>query len=155
VQEKIFAICQELLSPNGVAYVSYNTLPGWRMRGMLRDMMLFHTRQFTAPQQRAEQGRALLDFLAESAAEEGGPYSTFIRSELESLRDKEDWYLLHDHLEEHNEPVYFHEFIGRAAAHGLCYLGEADVAVMVPGNFPPNVQQVLTRLAAEQVHMEQ
>jgi cyclopropane fatty-acyl-phospholipid synthase-like methyltransferase len=43
VQEKILSICKQNLSPQGVAYVSYNTYPGWRMRGMLRDMMMYHT----------------------------------------------------------------------------------------------------------------
>ena len=46
MQEKILSICKENLAPNGVAYVSYNTYPGWRMRGMIRDMMLYHARPF-------------------------------------------------------------------------------------------------------------
>ena len=29
-------------TPNGVAYVIYNTYPGWHMRGMIRDMMRYH-----------------------------------------------------------------------------------------------------------------
>ena len=33
-------------SPNGVAYVSYNTYPGWHMRGMIRDMMRYHAGRF-------------------------------------------------------------------------------------------------------------
>jgi hypothetical protein len=32
----ILAICLTT-SPDGVAYVSYNTLPGWRIRGVIRD----------------------------------------------------------------------------------------------------------------------
>src|ERR1700687_6319372 len=29
VQEKIFSICVTQLAPNGIAFVSYNTYPGW------------------------------------------------------------------------------------------------------------------------------
>src|SRR6266851_5993395 len=34
VQDKILSICHTNLQPNGIAYISYNTLPGWHMRGM-------------------------------------------------------------------------------------------------------------------------
>jgi len=37
VQDRILEICRERLSENGVAYISYNTNPGWRMRGMMRE----------------------------------------------------------------------------------------------------------------------
>jgi len=46
VQDKILTICKANLTPNGVAYVSYNTLPGWHMRGMIRDMMRYHSNRF-------------------------------------------------------------------------------------------------------------
>ena len=36
VQDHILKVCGENLSPNGVAYVSYNTYPGWHMRQMVR-----------------------------------------------------------------------------------------------------------------------
>ena len=58
VQECIFELCQQLLTPQGIAYISYNTYPGWRMRGMLRDMMLYHTRRFSDPHQQVQQARA-------------------------------------------------------------------------------------------------
>jgi methyltransferase-like protein/SAM-dependent methyltransferase len=154
-QEKILGLCGRLLCPTGLAYVSYNTLPGWRMRGAVRDMMLYHVKRFAAPDERADQALALLDFMAAGAAAEGSPFGNFLRSELELLRHKEPWYLLHDHLEEHNEPVYFHEFVERAAAHGLRYVGEADVPSMVPSHFPPAVSGVLDRLSADQVQLEQ
>src|SRR5262249_23653796 len=64
-------------------------------------------------------------------------------------------YVLHEHLEQHNDPLYFHEFVHRAAQHGLGYLGEADVAAMVPATFPPAVQHFLDRVSADQVHLEQ
>src|SRR5262249_21258700 len=42
IRDKILAICSQNLAPDGVAYVSYNTYPGWHMRGMIRDMMSYH-----------------------------------------------------------------------------------------------------------------
>ena len=40
VRDKILEICQQNLTSNGVAYVSYNTYPGWHMMGSIREMML-------------------------------------------------------------------------------------------------------------------
>jgi len=42
VQEKILEVAEKFLSPDGVAYISYNTYPGCHFRGMIRDMMLYH-----------------------------------------------------------------------------------------------------------------
>src|SRR5581483_5135543 len=65
------------------------------------------------------------------------------------------WYLFHDHLEHDNWPVHFHEFIGRATAHGLRYLGKADPHTMAPRSFSPEVQQVLHRISPDIVHLDQ
>lgn len=155
VQEKILEVCSKNLAPGGIAYISYNTLPGWRMRGMIRDMMMYHSSRFTTPTERVGQARGLLDFLVQSAAGDNSPYTNFLRAELESLGRQADWYVLHDHLEEHNDPVYFHQFLERAGKHGLGYLGESDVASMVVSNFPQQVQNTLDKLSADQVHLEQ
>src|SRR5262249_48719711 len=39
VQDHILHVCSHNLAANGVAYVSYNTYPGWFLRGMVRRMM--------------------------------------------------------------------------------------------------------------------
>jgi methyltransferase-like protein/SAM-dependent methyltransferase len=155
VQDKILEICHENLAPNGVAYVSYNTYPGWHMRGMIRDMMYYHAEHFAEPLIRVHQARNLLDFLAKSVAQEDSPYSHLLKSEVEALRRCDDSYLFHEHLEEFNDPVYFHQFAKRAAAKGLRYLGESDLRVMVPGNYPPEVENVLHMLSPDLVHLEQ
>ncbi|MDB5310089.1 MAG: hypothetical protein JWO38_4291 [Gemmataceae bacterium] len=154
VREKILDLCRQHLSPSGVAYVSYNTYPGWHMRGMIRDMMRYHAGRFNTPQNRTQQARALLDFLAQSVRQEG-PYSALLKSELESIRKQTDQYLYHEHLEEVNEPMYFHQFVEMARKHNLRYLGEARVGTMVTGNFGPDVQKSLSLLATDQIQTEQ
>lgn len=154
VRDKILDICRTLLAPNGVAYVSYNTYPGWHMRGMIRDMMRYHSARFQTPAERTGQARALLDFLANSVKQEG-PYQQLLKVELEGLRHQTDYYLYHEHLEEVNDPVYFHQFVAAAAAKGLKYLGEARVGTMVTGNFGPDIEKTLRMLASDQVMAEQ
>jgi methyltransferase-like protein/2-polyprenyl-3-methyl-5-hydroxy-6-metoxy-1,4-benzoquinol methylase len=155
VQDKILDICRDNLAPDGVAYVSYNTFPGWHMRSMIRRMMLYHASHFQQPQARLQQARALLDFLVQSAGQENSPYSAILKSEVEIVRNSRDSYLFHDHLEECNDPIYFYEFVERVNAKGLRYLGEADLSVMVPRNFRPEVEQVLQRLSTDIIHTEQ
>ncbi|OWK43557.1 methyltransferase regulatory domain-containing protein [Fimbriiglobus ruber] len=155
VQDKIFDICAKLLTPNGIAYLSYNTYPGWHMRGMIRDMMVYHSSRFTTSQLRVQQARALLDFLAQSVRQDNSAYALLLKQELENVRNQADHYLLHEHLEEVNEPIYFHQFAERARAKGLTYLGEARVGTMVTGNFGPEIEKTLKMLATDQIQAEQ
>ena len=247
VRLKILEICGTLLTPNGIAYVSYNTYPGWHMRGMIRDMMRFHAARFQAPKDRIQQARALLKFLTQSvnrtnprlpellnsvgqnldalasgrmnptqipirvnqtaeavaeftnffpvdglqrqmqslqaaasaepsdaaaiqfaaAATRGklndfaeviraeGAYPQLLKQEADSIQNQADHYLYHEHLEEVNEPVYFHRFIELAKNRGLKYLGEARVGTMVTGNFGADIEKTLKMLASDQIQAEQ
>ncbi len=126
VQDKILQVCADNLAPDGVAYVSYNTYPGWHQRGMVREMMSFHTREFADPRQRVEQARALLSFLVEGYPKVGNQtYRQILADEQRFLAQAADTYLFHEHLEEVNLPVYFHEFMERAHAKKLQFLSEA------------------------------
>jgi methyltransferase-like protein len=155
VQDKILQICRDHLAPQGVAYVSYNTYPGWHMRGMIRDMMGYHAKRFAEPAQRVAQARALLDFMAQAVAGQQTAHSVLLKTELEALRRSSDSYLFHEQLEETNDPVYFHQFVERASAKGLQYLGEAEISAMWLGNLPGPIAATLQRLSTDLVQTEQ
>jgi SAM-dependent methyltransferase len=63
VRARIMDLSSQLLGPRGIAYISYNSYPGWRMRGMLRDMLLHRVRDIQAPLERLHAAREYLDFL--------------------------------------------------------------------------------------------
>jgi methyltransferase-like protein/trans-aconitate methyltransferase len=155
VRERILGVCSERLAPQGVAYVSYNTFPGWHLRGMVRDMMRYHAERFDDPATRVQQAAALLDFLAGSVRSKDGPYGRLLKQELDLLRGLSGSYLFHEHLEEVNEPVYFHRFAESAAEHGLQYLGEAEVSSMAAYRFPDAVRNTLRRLSSDRIRSEQ
>jgi methyltransferase-like protein/SAM-dependent methyltransferase len=155
VRDKILEVCAGNLAPQGVAFVSYNTYPGWHMNGMIRDMLSFHARRFALPEDRARQARALLDFLAEAAAPEENAYSRLLKEGLEVFGRVDDSYLLHEYLEEVNEPVYFHQFVERAAGHGLQYLAEAEVHSMASWRFPARVSAAVASLSSNFIELEQ
>ena len=52
--------------PEGIGYVSYNTYPGWHMRGAIRDMMCHHIGRFAGepPARQVARRGGLLEFLA-------------------------------------------------------------------------------------------
>lgn len=155
VRDKIMQICSAHLAENGIAYISYNALPGWNMRRSLRDMMLFHTQQFTDPATKVRQSRALLNFLAESVPTENNAYGLLLKSESEFMSKQLDNYLRHDILEEENTPFYLHEFVARAAKQGLQYLGEPGLSQMLAANFPEKVRDTLTRIGTNAIAQEQ
>ncbi|MGC4087977.1 MAG: class I SAM-dependent methyltransferase [Polyangiaceae bacterium] len=155
VQARILELCGKQLAPRGIAYISYNTLPGWGMLGMLRDMMRFHASRFTEPAKQIEQSRALLTVLAKSIPSQDNPYGMLLKQSSEKLQKTADWYIYHEHLEEDNDPVYFHEFAARADKVGLQFLGEGELLSMLTNQLPEEVQSALKGVAGNIVHSEQ
>jgi methyltransferase-like protein/cyclopropane fatty-acyl-phospholipid synthase-like methyltransferase len=156
VQERIFEVCRDQLNPMGVAYVSYNTYPGWHMRESIRDMMCFHVDPIEGDEQKKiQQARALLQFLAESVDTQESAYGRMLRTELDMLSKQSDNYLYHEHLETFNDPVYFHEFMRRAGEFDLQYCADASLASMWLGNLPKSVAQTLERIAPTMIQREQ
>ncbi|MGE0049302.1 MAG: methyltransferase regulatory domain-containing protein [Acidithiobacillus sp.] len=155
IRARILRVCHDNLAPQGVAYVSYNTFPGWHMRGAIRDLMRWHAGALADPQQKAQQARAVLQFLCDSTPAEGDAYGLMLRNEARLLAQQGNDYLLHDYLEDVNHPVYVHEFFAQAAAAGLEYLAEADLPTMLPTGLPQATAQTLARIAPDIVRMEQ
>jgi methyltransferase-like protein/predicted O-methyltransferase YrrM len=161
VQDKTLDICEHQLASNGVAFISYNTLPGWHMRGAIREMMLYHNRPSDDMKTRAERARALLTFLTESApqvigkVQENKAYTLILESEQERLAAQTDSYLLHELLEEYNQPFYFHQFMTAAERHGLQYLAEAELSTMMADTLPRHVAETIGRMGADVVAIEQ
>jgi methyltransferase-like protein len=58
-------------------------------------------------------------------------------------------------LEKVNEPLYFWQFVQRADAHGLRYLGEADFSSMFANNLREGVASTLERITQDIIQMEQ
>jgi len=154
IQERLLTICQERLSPQGVAFVSYNAFPGGHLRNMLREMMLFHVRGCEAPEERIKQAMALVRFLAEGQ-ETRDEYRLWIRAELDRIIEHAEGHLYHDELGEINQPLYFVQFMEKAAFHGLDYVGEADYFEMSDHIFSESVRQTLQELSHNRLLREQ
>jgi methyltransferase-like protein/2-polyprenyl-3-methyl-5-hydroxy-6-metoxy-1,4-benzoquinol methylase len=156
VRDKILDICAHQLTPRGVAYISYNTLPGWTLHRMIREALLYHTRRLVTPLDKVRHARQFLDFLARSGGDDPrSNYNVALQKSAETLRPRSDSYLFHEYLEEVNDPFYLHEFVEHAAEHGLQYLGDAHVASMLLGQLPREVEDTVRTLARDLVESEQ
>lgn len=147
VQEGILAAVRAYLAPGGVAYISYNTYPGWKMKEAIRDAMLFHAGQRPSAEERIQQARAFATFLKE-VNEKTSPFAQVLETELRAIEGAGDSYLFHEHLEEYNRPCYFHEFIAKAQAHELAFLGEARLSDMAPQRFGKDIHRTIDKLSA-------
>jgi methyltransferase-like protein/SAM-dependent methyltransferase len=136
VRERLLGLCAERLAPEGLAYISYNTYPGWHMGAMVRDMMLFNSRNVSERMEKVRSSRAFLQSLAQLIAKYNNPYACCLREEIELIPTRPDFYVYHEYLGESNQSVYFHQFVERAAAHGLQYVAEAQFKNMAVAQSP-------------------
>ncbi|WP_425363666.1 methyltransferase regulatory domain-containing protein [Candidatus Tisiphia endosymbiont of Hybos culiciformis] len=143
VREKILEISSKLLSPNGIVFISYNTLPGWNMQKTIRDMMMFHSAIFTDKHDKLQQAKLLLDFVSDSLEGSESPYSKFLQHETDFFKNLSNSYLLHEYLGEDNTAFYFQEFITNARKHNLNYLGDSLLSAMFVGNLPEKTAEKL------------
>jgi methyltransferase-like protein/cyclopropane fatty-acyl-phospholipid synthase-like methyltransferase len=146
VQDAILQICGDQLSENGIAYISYNVYPGWKMREVIREMMLFHAGGLTDPKAKLQQGRAILEY-AKKINSSDSAFGKLLSQEADLVMKANDYYLFHDHMEENNNPCYFKDFATRAAVRKLAYLGEANLTDMAPQRFGGDIPQTLAMLS--------
>ncbi|MBC8552078.1 MAG: methyltransferase regulatory domain-containing protein [Candidatus Brocadiales bacterium] len=167
VRERLMQICKENLAPDGVAYVSFNAYPGWRMQGTMRDMMLYHTRHIEKPRDRLEKAQNLIGFLAKSVNVKD-QYGVFLNAYTNLLNvynqfdiqrrrnvQEDEFGLLHDDLEEVNDAFYFHEVVEHASRHELQYLIDADFSKSMISNLKQETAETLLNMSKDVIALEQ
>jgi methyltransferase-like protein len=154
IQAALLEVCASNLAADGIAYVSYNTYPGWHVRGLVRDMILFHDRADLAPSERVQRARGFVDFVASSTPKSDSVYTTMLREEVKLLQSANDSYFMHEELEAENHPVYFLEFMRRAAGAGLQYVAES-APTLTDAQMPNDVKERLRSWSEDDLRYEQ
>ena len=150
IREAILRACGERLAPDGVAVVSYNVLPGWRMLQIVRDCAILHAGAEETEAGRAGQVRQLLDICGKHTRVKTS-YGQIWRNEAQRMQEQPDAYLSHELFEENNAPCTFLQFATAAARHGLAYLGEANIGAMIPEAVVPEAAEVIRDLSGGDV----
>lgn len=163
VAARVLAITKACLSPNGVAYVSYNVLPGWTVHYMGRDLMRYRTRGITDPDERIRIAREVLALFAENGIldetdshefDSARAYFMALAGQSEYLATKADAFMFHDELET-SGALYFSQFVEQAHAAGLDFLSEAYLPHSLSSNLPAPVQHGLAALTSDPLETEQ
>jgi methyltransferase-like protein/SAM-dependent methyltransferase len=146
VREKLLALIAAHLRPHGVAFVSYNALPGSHTRVALRQLLQHHTRHCPDRGSRLREGRALVRQLGAAIADSNLGHNLLLKQELRIIEDTPDFYFWHEHFCGESNAFSFEDFDARVRAHGLQYLAEAKLASMLSRDLPPAGRQVIAAI---------
>ena len=131
VKDKILSICNRNLSDRGIAYVSYNTYPGWKRLEQMRDIMLYSEKQCKSQslQERTAYTKNVLKLIGETMKmdERSQKQSGYKIDNINRVLEANDYYVGHEYLETFNDPVYVSEFIERAEQQGCVYIGDESI----------------------------
>ncbi|MCA9566980.1 MAG: class I SAM-dependent methyltransferase, partial [Myxococcales bacterium] len=150
----LLEVIKQRLTPNGVAYISYNTFPGWNTRRTVRQFLQQHTEGIDDPEELVERARVLLRFLHDASSAETS-YGRLVRAQCEALVGTPPQYLFHGLLAEHNDPCYLREFVKAAGEQGLQYLGDAEFGTMMPDGLHAEGRRAMESVPGGLVEHEQ
>jgi methyltransferase-like protein len=111
-------------------------------------MLLDETLGIADRAQRAAAARAFLPKFIRAIARKKEPFAQHLREEIAMLLRKDAASLFHDHMEEHNDAVYFHEFVAHAKSHSLQFVAEGEPANMLTTDLEPDVRQAVAKMEA-------
>ena len=151
VKDALLRLIDEHLAEDGIAYVSYNTYPGWHTMEEVRQLMLFSNRdkaQFNH-KEKVLHGKTIGSIVGSQILKYDNlkeRNSKFLGA-LRSVMQKDEYYVGHDHLEPNNDPVYFYQFNDHLGAHNLTYLCDADLTLSMVRSFDADIADTLDKLA--------
>ena len=151
VKEKIIKICNENLTEEGIAYISYNTYPGWKEPDKIREMMLYANKYFPEVSQgdKVQRGKAFISIVAEQmkiytdVAEKKGD---FIK-QIEGILNMQDYYVGHEQLENINDPMYLHEFVDMLRKENLQYISDVGLRLSIASVYNDSTIEKLQQLS--------
>ena len=151
VKDALLRLIDEHLAEDGIAYISYNTYPGWHTMEEVRQLMMFSNRdkaQFNH-KEKVLHGKTIGSIVGSQILKYDNlkeRNSKFLGA-LRSVMQKDEYYVGHDHLEPNNDPVYFYQFNDHLEAHKLAYLCDADLTLSMVRSFDADIADTLDKLA--------
>lgn len=150
VKEALLRLIDEHLAEDGIAYVSYNTYPGWHTMEEVRQLMMFSNRDKTQfnHKEKVLHGKTIGSIVGSQILKYDNlkERNNKFLGALRSVMQKDEYYVGHDHLEPNNDPVYFYQFNDHLAAHNLAYLCDADLTLSMVRSFDADIADTLDKL---------
>lgn len=154
VREHLLGLSRALLKPAGLLYLSFNALPGWRMRGMLRDILRFACRESLDARAKLDAANAALTRLEQSLGELQALSARYMLEEIKYLRTAHPSYLLFEYLAEENHAFLFSDFLADTGRHQLRYLCDTQLSFLFPSTFGSAAEAALGDIA-DDMELEQ
>jgi methyltransferase-like protein len=124
------------------------------MRGMVRDILLYASRDAEGPGARLEAAQAALTRLETAIAGLGALSTRYLCEEIAALRKAPPSYLLFEYLAEHNQAFLFSDFAADCERQGLKYLCDTDLRTGFPSSYGKAVEAALAPIE-DGVELEQ
>jgi SAM-dependent methyltransferase len=153
VREELLRLMRTSLAPNGIGFLSFNAMPGWRYRGSLRELMRDRTRNIESPAEKVKTGLAVVDEIARGGA--GAPgylgaLATHAHQYLEHVaratppESPYSYYVFHDLLADINDAFSYSQMESALAATGLRIISETPLG-RTPRDELPFLQVLIQR----------
>jgi SAM-dependent methyltransferase len=155
VRDAMMRLIGRALSSQGLALISYNALPGCRIRQMVRDILLDCLAGTDDTKSRLAEANEWLEFFAASWSE-SDPLQNAMRKEAKNLLLHPPEVLFHDEMGETYEPQFVSDVAAHAKRYGLQYLCDAQPARGCEALIPSAEREILReRTGDDWVRFEQ
>jgi len=146
-RDGLLGLARRALGPNGIAVVSYNTLPGQGLFEPMRSLMRFHTLALTDAAAKVRQARSIASAWCEHFIQTDLQGRGAIAKRLSHVLERlSPMMVRHDYLSEFEEPIWFSDFVAHAGRHGLVYLDNALPSAQRPQLLEPAAREMLQQL---------
>ena len=151
VKDKIIKICNENLNEEGIAYISYNTYPGWKEPDKIREMMIYANKYFPEISlgDKNQRGKAFISIVAEQMKiyeDISKKKGDFIK-QIEEVVGMQDYYVAHEYCEDLNNPLYLNEFVDLIKKGNLEYISDVALRLSIISTYNKDTVDKLQQLS--------
>jgi hypothetical protein len=137
VRTAIMALIGHALAPDGVAFVSYNAMPGGYIRMMMRDMLLHALDGTEGIDEKIAIAHQCLEMFSKPQDSDDAVV-TALRNQAASMLQRPDSVLFHDELGGIFAPQRLVDVVAQAREHGLTFLTDDSGARLNLDGFLPD-----------------
>jgi len=148
---EIVAFIGRHLKPGGLAYVSYNCMPGWATMAPLRRLMVEAADHAGAPSslKRLDHGLGILKALLETGTGYGQAHAD-VKPRVEKMAAMQRSYLVHEFMNRDWHPLYFPDVAAELAEARLGYVGSSTLLDQLDETMVPEKAKALLAEAPDE-----
>jgi SAM-dependent methyltransferase len=153
-QDAIVDILRQRLQPDGLAYISYNCMPGWAPLAPIRQFMVAVKRRNPGSSER--QLALALDLIVKLKQGNAGFFAAnpMAAQHLDAMLKMDRVYLAHEYLDEHWDLFQFSEVAARLSEAKLAFVASATLTENLDAYAVPKDVQPLVAQASDPVMRE-